>query len=546
MKRIALFLYIGIILVAIYFPWLDLQKALSSGDWPYLYSENIAAFKIFPETSFIWLEPYYNLTAKIGVQFFNLSWEVIEKIFWFYPFILISIFSSAVFVGHILKVLQIGKFREFLILIGCLVFTTNTYILMIVGGGQMGVAMAYALSPLVLYSYFKLLETKKLTVKKLVLFSLASAFTFMFDPRLFMITNFLILIHFALDSFIYKQINVAAFKKLTYVNILAFVLNLFWIIPNVFNFSGEYLEAANEANASFLSFATFPNTISLLHPNWPENIFGKIGFMKPEFLIITAVVFLPLFLIDVKDKNKKVFISFFLLAGILGSFMAKGVGDPFSGFYLFISNIPGSALFRDPTKFYLWICLSYSVLFPLGVYYLLDKFLNNKKKTQILFLSLIVFYLLFLVSPAIGHRLTGTFSPQVVPNDYIVFKDFITTQKDFSSVLWMPEKQRFTFSSDIHAALSARKFIEVGYVTKLSENLLSKEAKEFLKQENIKYVAVPYDSKGEIFMYDRKYDEKLYRKTIEDLRKVPYLVEMVDENGKSRFGKIVVFEVRNL
>ena len=53
----------------------------------------------------------------------------------------------------------------------------------------------------------------------------------------------------------------------------------------------------------------------------------------------------------------------------------------------------------------------------------------------------------------------------------------------------------------------------------------------------IKYVIVPYDSQGEIFLKDRKYNTEIYQSTISDVKKIPYLKQV------DGFGKIAVFEV---
>ena len=34
-----------------------------------------------------------------------------------------------------------------------------------------------------------------------------------------------------------------------------------------------------------------PHALSLLHPNWPENLFGKVYFLQPEFLILPILAF---------------------------------------------------------------------------------------------------------------------------------------------------------------------------------------------------------------------------------------------------------------
>ena len=61
--------------------------------------------------------------------------------------------------------------------------------------------------------------------------------------------------------------------------------------------------------------------------------------------------------------------------------------------------------------------------------------------------------------------------------------------------------------------------------------------KRILQDASVKYVIIPYDKDGEIFLSDRKYDEKKYLRTIADVKKIPYLTEI------DQFGSIKVFKV---
>ena len=99
------FLSLFFLLFLIYHPWFSLSKTLSSGDWPYLFLENIKSFSFSIQPPFFWLEPYYQLTARLGVLF-GLSWEQIEKIFWFFPVIIISLVSSWALVDLVSSLLK--------------------------------------------------------------------------------------------------------------------------------------------------------------------------------------------------------------------------------------------------------------------------------------------------------------------------------------------------------------------------------------------------------------------------------------------------------
>ena len=72
-----------------------------------------------------------------------------------------------------------------------------------------------------------------------------------------------------------------------------------------------------------------------------------------------------------REKNViiKKQIRFFLILSLLGVFLAKGSNEPFGQIYIWLfEHIPGFVMFRDPTKWYMLIAVSYSVLIPYSIY----------------------------------------------------------------------------------------------------------------------------------------------------------------------------------
>src|SRR3989344_5497997 len=358
-----------------------LLNPLSSGDWSFNFRQTLKSFTIFPYTwswtgfvtglggntsFFLGLSTYFSSTANILSNFFNIPWVLIEKFVWFWPFLMISVFSS----HFLFKKLFSEKFA----LLSPSIFLFNTYILMIVGGGQMGIAIAYSIVPLVLYSFIKL--NRNIKLKYSLLFGVLFGILVMFDLRIAYIMLFALVIYFLFNI---KQLIIGKDLKeivinISYIFIIPFAvssfLHAFWILPllvfhqnPVQSFGTVYTSV--EA-VKFFSFAKFEDAISLLHPNWPENIFGKVGFMKPEFLILPILAYSSLLFVSIKHKTEnrkqRTYILFFAFLGLLGAFLAKGANEPFGGVYLWLfQNIPGFVMFRDPTKWYALIAVSYSI-----------------------------------------------------------------------------------------------------------------------------------------------------------------------------------------
>src|SRR3989344_2949384 len=167
-----IFIAVLIVIALVFIPRATFAT-LSLGVWPFFFVKNIKEFSWIPEIRYLWLAPYYQIVTKIVVQYLRVPWEITEKLFWFLPFILLSLWSS---------------YRLTKSALGSLIYTTNTYALMIVGGGQLGITFAYALAPLVLKF---LMETKKIMLAGLIV-----AVQVMFDPRVAVLTMIAALVYY--------------------------------------------------------------------------------------------------------------------------------------------------------------------------------------------------------------------------------------------------------------------------------------------------------------------------------------------------------------
>ncbi|MEK7502014.1 MAG: hypothetical protein AAB609_00650 [Patescibacteria group bacterium] len=600
-----------ILLVDIYYSWF-VNANIIGGDWPYFFNETLKEFTLFPPAWSLvhgnglggtiltyYLDQYLYFSAYLSTSILHIPWAIGYKLFWFGLFIALSISSSI----YLLKTI-FSRSRFWQIGLSALIFTANTYILMVVGGGQMGVALAYSIAPLVLARFIKLVNlinssalNYKLQItnyKLQIIAGLVLSLQVMFDPRIAYLSMIAIAIYAVLSTTYYalsvktlreKILSTLYFLLYTFAIPIgiAVLLHSYWIFPLLFTKNLPIPEGfVSVSGFEFFSFANFSNSISLLHPNWPENIFGKIYFLQPEFLILPILAYSSLlFISKIKDQRSKIQIKnqkfdnnvamkqfnngaiiFFALLGLVGAFLAKGASPPFSEInsWLF-QNFPGMNMFRDSTKFYSLIALSYSVLIPFSIWKIYESLeLHNKFSIfnfqfsiknkifnfQNLFLILITLYLILLIRPVFLGQLGGTFEKHEVPSEYIKLKDFLYDQPDFFRTLWIPRQQRFTFASNIHPAVEVQPlFKATDSASSLQANsaqtvskLQRPESKRLLEELSVKYVIIPYDSIGEIFMRDRKYDEKQRVNLEKQLDNIGWL-------KKIKTGKITVYETQS-
>lgn len=534
-----------IALVILYRPWFYISKTLASGDWPYLFSETIKSFSFFPDPSFLWLGPYYQITSKISVEYLQIPWDITEKVWWFWVFLVVSFFSSLYLSKVILK-------KSALNFLSILIFLSNTYILMIVGGGQLGIALSYAFAPAVIGSFIELISNTRFKINfAFIKFALLLAIQFMFDPRITFIVMIAIIIYSFLLLFLEKgkkNILVILFLYAVGAGIVVLAVNSFWIVARFSSEGTKFFIDSSSGSVEalkFLSFGSFSSSLALLHPNWPENIFGKVYFVKPEFILLPIIAFSSLLFLKVKvkesekEKIENRNILFFAFLGLLGAFLAKGAKEPFGQIYeLFFSFIPGFSLFRDPTKFYLLIVLSYTILIPFSIGKISEKLsILRWKYIPQAFIILFIVWWGWLLMPAWLGELSGTFKPRPMPLEYGKLKDFLIKDTQQFAILWVPTRSPFSFFSTSHPIFDATLLSGDTTPASMSALFLSKKNKAILNEMSIKYVVVPEDIEGKIFMSDHKYSERIYRETVKGLSNVPYLQPV------ARFGKIVVFRV---
>lgn len=127
------------------------------GDWPFYWPEHLSSFTLPEIWSSVWptglggnqaiilpLKLYLHGVVFLFVNRFGLPWEIIQIIFFFGLFIALSVYSS---------------YKLTKSWIGSLIYTTNTWILLVFFGGQIGIALAYAIAPLVLMHMMKLVHS---------------------------------------------------------------------------------------------------------------------------------------------------------------------------------------------------------------------------------------------------------------------------------------------------------------------------------------------------------------------------------------------------
>ncbi|HLD24869.1 MAG TPA: hypothetical protein VJB96_03025, partial [Patescibacteria group bacterium] len=522
-------LVVGALLAWVFRQWFTGSEIIG-GDWPYFFPETLKVFTLYPSLWVPWLgngvggvnlllglNLFQTILIVPFTQWLGIPWPIVYKIGWFGLFLLLGSFSFWKLIRSVLP-----NDAKMFWPISIFIYVINSYALMLVSGGQMGVALSYAVAPLVLASFIdfqkndvspqKNVKFQISNVKSIILAGLILAFQVMIDLRIAYVTMVAVMIYFGVTR-----------KNIITVGIsvgVALLLNAFWLLPQVLLKTNPVAELGaaytSAESVKFFSFADFSHALSLLHPNWPENIFGKTYFLQPEFLVIALFAFAAfLWKSDVK-------IRLFGILALVGVFFAKGAHEPFGFIYLWLfEHVPGFVMFRDPTKWLLLVILSYSILIP----FTLEK---AKKYGTIVSVAFVLFWIALHRQAFLG-QLPGTFVQRTVPPVYESYKTFIAYQPGFFRTLWVPRQSRFTFATATLPALEAEPLFGATDSATLALALSNPKTQSQLEEYGVAYVIVPFDALGELFVMDRQYDERKRLSYKNVLDAVPWLTKIRDD-----------------
>lgn len=489
------------------FPWISGFSLLDRFNLPQLWTTQGAVGLGEYGLAVLWGWPLnflYGLGAKLGFGF-----AILERLLGIIPFILLGIYS----IGKLFDHLKVNGWAK---LVGSLFYLTNTYILLVIDGGQLHIALAYALFPL---AYLRIIKSIGSNLKEKLLAGVAVAMLGFFDIRFVYILLLLIVFKFFYELVFvnYKKWlgEIWSWIKTGFVIGLVFVgLHAYWIVPALLARAPQLPAGyADVSQASFLSFATLGHALLLLQPHWYKNVFGKVISLQPEFYLIPILVFLAPVLQRTMNKNqetedneqKSIDIGFWLIIALIGAFLVKGSLEPWEAFYPFIfKNIPGMSMFRDPTKFFFLVGISYSVLIGYTTMFLTKRFgwnvstlINPRGEThsssklmsltsgvfrkgatliykklkssapgeyflglKIIPLILIVYFLL-LVSPVWTGQMTGTFSEPYNKQEFLAAADKIKEDRYFGRILYIPSRPPMGYASPTHPSIEASRLLSL-------------------------------------------------------------------------------------
>ncbi|RJR28748.1 hypothetical protein C4564_04200 [Candidatus Microgenomates bacterium] len=500
-NSIIIFVIVGLVVAPVLFGGVRVAN-----DYPVVSTEDLISRFGVPQTwtntgavglgeysvSTLWNWPVnfaYGLLAQMGFAF-----SQIEKILGVLLFMLLGTVASVSFLTN-------KHSKRIGVIAGSIFYLTNTYVILLLDGGQINIALAYALFPLV-FVYFSRALTGRLRTK--LIYSLLVTLLGALDIRVLYLLALVLVVEimFKVASFESKQKTLRQILSLAFLTGFVYLsLNAYWLMPSfLFNSPMLPLGYSSPSQPSALSFANIGHAMLMLAPHWYKNVFGNVTQLLPIFFVWPVAM-----LIAIARSRKNIVMAKWITIYVLGVFLTKGALDPYPSIYLWLfNNIPGFSMFRDPTKFYFLIGMPMayfiSVLFS---------------RVNIRFLALFLLIIALQIFPVWRNQMTGLFSEPVFKNEYRAVSERLGQDSKFGRVLWIPSLAPLGHSSPTHPSVEAFRLLSLrpfasGVVGSYEKFNYLREAPylgDLLAVSNISYIVYsPTDTRRQaVSQEDEKY-----------------------------------------
>lgn len=539
-------------LVVIYHQWFLNFGILSKGDWGFYFKDSLSTVRISYFST--WLgdsslgrvlidsgqAPTYALYGFFA-KFFELPFEISERFIHMWPVVLVAPIGSYLLLSYLFKS-KIG------ILIGVLFYSFNTYFLTL-QTGHLTLAGSYALFPLIFYLFLRYYDKPSLRLAAAA--ALASAIGCAYEPRgificiIGMVTYFVFLLAY---DYLLNRNAARVFKRFCRLLIpvgLFLLLNIYWIIGIIASGGGSSSTNATGGSLFGSEYFTLNYAFTLFHPYWT-------GSAPESFVIHTIPLYywiVPiLVLLSACVNRKNIRVLGFVILACMGVLLAKQADLPFSGIYEWLyNNAPGFSAYREASKFYALVAISYSVLLAAlfnSIQYGKGLDIAIKYRRAIITSSAFAIGAIVLtnITPIVTNNFGTLFVNRSIPSAEAEVNQIIKDDSDdFFRTLWLPTTTRWgyfnnTKPSESLTGLNANRWqkfttppnndIRQKINNRITATLTSSQYDSFLERSAIKYLIVPsrdIANENDFFVHfgdDREFYTELLEK-IPTLEKVP-------------------------
>ena len=528
-KHINNLFYVFLILTPSFFVFISFFRNLhlAWGDAPYFYPEGlkelVSGLSIWSQngTDFggrnlaLWLSPMMVIYGALN-KYLGLGNDAIVRILFYFPSVILAGFGPY----FLTRYLKLSKTVQFF---SSLFYLLNTYFILLIDGGQVGIALSYGVFPFTVLFWKRFLDN--FSIHKFALALFATVTLCYIDPRIGTLSFLVIFLWQILE------VRVKNLFWLMLAGILLIPVNASWLLPIMKGGVGGLSTSVTE-----LQLSSLLNSLFLFAPHWPSNIFGKVVQPFFYFSLIPALAFGGLMFRKV-DKKYYIFSLIFLFF----AFVSKGSAPPLGSWYeFFVNRVPFGSIFRDSSKFFIPMVLLGGILIGNTVELASNLFRNIHLK-RFVFVA-VYLYLILLISPAIIGKMNFNLSARRESSDYQIIYNNLNQVNDNFKTLWFNEKPQVAFETSAKPALSANQLVSYRPFASINEgedpyNFLNNQGfVNWLRVFGVKYIILSGDPRN---LYPTRNDVKNW----EEINK---LVSQTPGLTKEDWGtKIPVFRIED-
>jgi len=439
-------LYVFLILTPSLFVYISFFKNLhlAWGDAPYFYPEGleelVSGLSIWSQngTDFggrnlaLWLSPMMVIYGALN-KYLGLGNDAIVRILFYFPSVILAGFGPY----FLTRYLKLSKTVQFF---SSLFYLLNTYFILLIDGGQVGIALSYGVFPFTVLFWKRFLDS--CSIHKFARALFATAALCYLDPRIAILSFLVIFLWQILEG------RIVNLFWLILAGMLLIPVNASWLLPIIKGGVGGLSTSVTE-----LQLSSLLNSLFLFAPHWPSNIFGKVVQPFFYFSFVPALAFGGLMFRKV-DKKYYIFSLMFLFF----AFVSKGSAPPLGSWYeFFVNRVPFGSIFRDSSKFIIPIVLLGGILIGNTVELASNLFRNIHLK-RFVFVA-VYLYLILLISPAVIGKMNFNLSARRESEDYLTIYNHLNQGSGSFKTLWFNEKPQVAFETSAKPALSANQLV---------------------------------------------------------------------------------------
>lgn len=283
-------------------------------------------------------------------------------------------------------------------------------------------------------------------------------------------------------------------KNILFIIVIPLLANTFWILPFAMNHiitSNVYFQRGLFGD----SFLKIQNSLTLYHPFWTGTK-PSIFEVQPIPFYMWSIPILAILGVYLNRKN----LAFLMYGGLalIGIFLTKQSDIPFPHAYQWLyGNLPGFNTFREASKFFSIIALSYSVLIAALFAKLIQNAHSFNNKIKLAIVSVWILCLIgTLLTPLISESIDTLHLGRIIPGDYINYKADVKESNSIDRSLWVPKTSRWTYTSPEHMAINYTDLLPDTFIDPKKNQMdfiTSKSFESVLSDTAITHIIVPLE-----------------------------------------------------